>query len=133
MIRRRLPLLLLVSLAFFCLAGQELVLRTDVHSVEVSIVATDAKGKPAEGLRAADFRVFDNGKAQAIASFEKIDSRAAPGLPPNTYSNRIGGEKKPQVLTMILLDANNTAYRLQSEVWINKPVPPGQKTEKGSQ
>jgi hypothetical protein len=54
-------------------------------------------------------------------------------LPPNTYSNRIGGEKKPQVLTMILLDANNTAYRLQSEVWINKPVPPGQKTEKGSQ
>jgi VWFA-related protein len=35
-------------------------------------------------------------------------------LPPNTYSNRIGGEKKPQVLSMILLDANNTAYRLQS-------------------
>ena len=117
MIRRRLPLLLLVSLAFFYLAGQELVLRTDVHSVEVSIVATDAKGKPAEGLRAADFRVFDNGKEQTIASFEKIDSRAAPGqvgLPPNTYSNRIGGEKKPQVLSMILLDANNTAYRLQS-------------------
>jgi hypothetical protein len=38
--------------------GQEVVLRADVHLVEVSIVATDAKGARAEGLTAADFRVL---------------------------------------------------------------------------
>jgi hypothetical protein len=38
--------------------GQEVVLRADVHLVEVSIVATDAEGARAEDLTAADFRVL---------------------------------------------------------------------------
>jgi VWFA-related protein len=93
--------------------------------VEVSVIATDSKGMPVSGLGAADFRVLDNGKEQTIASFEKIDSRAATGraaLPPTTYSNRVGDagqlgkEKQPQVLSMVLLDAVNTKYRNQTVV-----------------
>ena len=78
--------------ALACLsAGQQAVIRTNVHMVEVSVIATDSKGLPVSGLGAADFRVFDNGREQTVASFEKISSRAAPAaaLPPNTYSNRI--------------------------------------------
>jgi len=108
---------LVVCAAALCLsAGQEVVIRTNVQVVEVSIVATDAKGARAEGLTAADFRVWDDGKEQTIASFQKLDSRtnlAPTGLPPNTYSNRIGNQGQPQVLSMILLDAIHTN-------WINQ-------------
>jgi VWFA-related protein len=119
--------LLLVCAALLCLASYQVVIRTNVHMVEVSVIATDSKGLPVSGLGVSDFHVFDNGKEQTVASFEKIDSRAAPGqasLPPNTYSNRVGDagagllgkEKQPQVLSMILLDAVNTKYRNQTVV-----------------
>jgi VWFA-related protein len=102
--------------AWLCLAASyQVVIRTNVHAVEVSVIATDSKGLPVSGLGAADFRVFDNGREQTVASFEKISSRAAPAaaLPPNAYSNRIGKQGEPQVLSMILLDAVNTKYRYQ--------------------
>jgi VWFA-related protein len=120
--------LLPVCAAWLCLsADQQVVIRTNVHVVEVSIIATDSKGLPVSGLGVSDFRVLDNGREQTIATFEKIGSRAAPGqaeLPPNTYSNRageagsgpLGKAKQPQVLSMILLDAVNTKYRNQSVV-----------------
>jgi VWFA-related protein len=95
----------------------QLVIRTNVHVVEVSIVATDARGAPAGDLGAADFRVWDNGKEQTVTSLERLSARAAVGraeLPPNTYSNRIGNTGRPQVLSMILLDAVNTKYRNQT-------------------
>lgn len=99
-----------------------LTLRTNVQVVEVSIVATAAKGAPAEDLTAADFRVWDNGKERTIASFDKLSSSTPPGtaLPAGIYSNRvadseqIGKAAPPQVLTMILLDAANTKYRFQT-------------------
>jgi len=121
--------LLLVCPLALCLRGyQEPVIRANVQRVEVGIVATDAKGAPTEGLGATDFRVWDNGKEQTIASFEKIAAGAvaaaspAAALPPNTYSNRIGDTDspgfgktgRPQVLSMILLDAVNTKYRHQA-------------------
>jgi VWFA-related protein len=119
--------LLLVCAALLCLASYQMVIRTNVHAVEVSVIATDSKGLPVSGLGVSDFRVFDNGKEQTVASFEKISSRAAPGqaeLPPNTYSNRVGDAgagplgkaKQPQVLSMILLDAVNTKYHRQTVV-----------------
>jgi VWFA-related protein len=124
--RRSCRLLLPICPLVLCLPGQQVpVIRTNVQVVEVSIVATDANGSPAEGLKAADFRVWDNGKEQTIATFEKISSQAAwsnAPLPPDTYSNRVGGEgsigfgktSRPQVLSMILLDAVNTKYRHQT-------------------
>ena len=123
--------LLLVCAALLCLASYQVVIHTNVHAVEVSVIATGSKGLPVSGLGVSDFRVFDNGKEQTISSFEKIDSRAAPGqaaLPPNTYSNRVGDagsgqlgkEKQPQVLSMILLDAVNTKFRFQ--VWVRRAL-----------
>jgi VWFA-related protein len=111
---------LLVCAPLLCQpAGQptQLVIRTNVHVVEVSIVATKAGGAPAGDLAAADFRVWDNGQEQTITRLERLSSRAAAGraeLPPDTYSNRIGGLGRPQVLSMVLLDAVNTKYRNQT-------------------
>jgi VWFA-related protein len=101
------------------LAQQQPVLRTNVHVVEVTIVANDAKGRRPADLRPTDFRVWDNGKEQAVASLELLNSRAGPGataLPPGTYSNRFGADKQPQVLSMILLDGLNTHLRQQQRM-----------------
>jgi VWFA-related protein len=87
--------------------------RANVRVVEVSVVATASNGTSVGDLSAADLRVWDNGKEQTITSFARLDSRAAQGqtaLPPNTYSNRFGSVARPQVVTVILLDALNTEY-----------------------
>jgi VWFA-related protein len=124
--------ILLVCPLVLGLRGQpQAVIRTNVHVVEVGIVATGAKGAPARGLGARDFRVWDNGKEQAIANFEKAGSppAAAGGaeLPPNTYTNRVAeaasdksGKPRPQVLSMIVLDSVNTKYRFQT--WARRAV-----------
>src|SRR5262249_35597557 len=44
-----------------------------VNLVEVYATVTDAKGNPIEGLTAADFRVKEDGVAQAIAAFTAGD------------------------------------------------------------
>jgi VWFA-related protein len=116
---RRLAFLLICTTALCLIAQQQPVLRTNVHVVEVPIVATDAKGRRPGDLQATDFRVWDNGKEQSVASLELLNSRAAAGttaLPPNTFSNRLGTDNRPQVVSMILLDGLNTHLRQQQRV-----------------
>ena len=71
---RRYTLLAVGPLLFALRGNQDLIVRTNVQMVEVSIVATDAKGKSAAGLEAKDIRVWDNGKEQTIASFRSVSS-----------------------------------------------------------
>jgi VWFA-related protein len=115
-LRHMLLLLPACVMTLTLLGEQQPVFRTSVQVVEVTVIATDAKGLPASGLNATDFHVWDNGKEQATASFEKLSSRAMPvqpQLPPDIYSNRIGNTTRPQVISMILLDAVNTRFRYQ--------------------
>jgi len=105
---------------------------TPGRMVEVSIVATDANGAPAEGLNAADFRAWDNGTEQTIAGFQKIGSAAdstPAALPPYTCSDGAGKPGEPQFLSMVLLDAVNTKFRDQVLAWravenVVKQLPP---------
>ncbi len=112
--------LLIVCLTPLSLLGeQQPAFRATVEEVEVTVIASGAKGLPVSGLKAADFRVWDNGKEQAIAGFDILSSRAKPDeakLPANTYSNRIGNAERPLVISMILLDAINTRFRDQATV-----------------
>ncbi len=55
--------------------------------VEVPVNVVDRDGKPVENLKAEDFEVLDDGKAQTITGFEVLDQRrplppAAPGEAP---------------------------------------------------
>jgi VWFA-related protein len=116
------PHLALLLLCLPCLcdsSGQrpELVIRTNVQVVQVSIVATGAHNLPVTDLQARDFRVWDSGSEQVITKLERVSSTqplSAQPLPPGVYSNRAGKAGEPQVLSMILLDALNTKFRLQA-------------------
>jgi VWFA-related protein len=70
--------------------------RTGTRVVEITVAATIA-GQKADDLQAADLKLFDNGKEQAIASFEKLGQ---------------GGPhaKRHARLYVIVLDSVNTPW-----------------------
>src|SRR5579872_3808276 len=83
------------------------VIRTTTRLVEIDVVAHDSHGA-ARNLTKDDLAVFDNGKRQAVAVFEKRAMPAAGTAPADTVTNapadRAGGS---EVSTVILLDALN--------------------------
>jgi VWFA-related protein len=56
-------------------------LRVTSNLVVVRVVVRDAQGKPVQGLRKEDFKLFDSGKEQPIAQFE-VESAVEPPSPP---------------------------------------------------
>jgi VWFA-related protein len=64
--RRRLILLIA---AWSLFAQQDTTIRVDVQQVLVPVVVTDKKGHHVSGLHASDFRIFEDGVQQQIASF----------------------------------------------------------------
>jgi VWFA-related protein len=68
-------LLLTLSLAFH-LSGQNTTIRTTVPLVVLPTSVTDRRGKPIDGLTAADFALFDNSRAKPV-NVDVVDS----GLP----------------------------------------------------
>jgi VWFA-related protein len=63
------PRLILLIAAWSLFAQQDPTFRLDVQQVLVPVVATDKKGRHVSGLRASDFRIFEDGVQQEIASF----------------------------------------------------------------
>jgi hypothetical protein len=57
--------------------------KSATRMVLVDVVATDSYGKPVHDLKAADFTVLDNGKAQSIAAFDELrpDGKPRPAAP----------------------------------------------------
>jgi hypothetical protein len=88
------------------------VIRTSANLVLVDVVVT-AHGQAVEGLSRRDFHVFEDGKEQAIISFEEYRASdapmvaAAPTLPPHVYSNDPRFDLS-SAANVLLLDALNT-------------------------
>lgn len=88
-------------------------LRITSREVLLDVVATDAHGRPVHGLKASDFRIAEEGKPQAITSFQEHTAQAAasmpppPPLPPNTFTN-YQPVAVTNAYTVILLDALDT-------------------------
>jgi len=64
----RLRLIFLIA-AWSLFAQQDATIRVDVQQVLVPVVVTDKKGHHVGGLHASDFRIFEDGVPQEIASF----------------------------------------------------------------
>jgi len=102
--------------------------RTGTRVVEITVSATKGGEKPVSDLRAQDLRLFDNGKEQSIASFEKVgtngnaDGNAQPAAGRATHH--------PKRLYVIVLDALNTPWtdEIYARVGVSqmlKKLPPG--------
>jgi len=90
------------------------VLRTTSNLVLVDVVVT-AKGNSVHGVERSRFHIFEDGREQAIASFDEHQPAALPGssppaatqLPPNTYTN-VEAYPQSSAANVMLLDELNT-------------------------
>jgi len=91
-------------------------IRVTTRMVLIDVVVTDKQGKPIPGLRAEDFTLEEKGKAQKIASFTVASEPAAAPevLPPGIYTNRAQYRSHGGPITVLLLDALNTAFKDQA-------------------
>jgi len=90
-----------------------------VHNVLVPVIVLDKDGKNVPGLTKDEFRIFENGKEQKVASVEEIKASTArvtrTVAAPNDFTNELssaGGEQKR--ITVIALDLINTPFLDQS-------------------
>jgi VWFA-related protein len=93
------------------------VLRANANLVLLDVVVTDRNGAAVHGLDKRQLHVFEDGREQAIASFDEhkpADGAAASGamaprapLPPHTFSNA-PAYPEASAVNVLLLDALNT-------------------------
>ena len=106
-------------------AGSGTLLRTTSNLVLLDVMVTE-KDKAVRGLDRSRFHLFQDGKEQAIRSFDehRPPDTAAPGsvpklkrasLPPHTYTN-IPEFPDSSAVTVLLLDALNTSIEGQLNV-----------------
>ncbi len=108
--------------------------ESNVRVVLLDVVVTDSKGNPVTALKQDDFRVFEDGKPQKIASFQEhkgapIVQDKLPPLPKNTYTNYPAVEAADSI-NVILMDSLNTPirdadYAHQQVIKYLKTIPPG--------
>lgn len=83
-------------------------LRVQSRVVLTDVTVTDSEGKPVRGLTARDFRIFDDGHAEAIASFqehvEQQASQQAPSAEPGGVFSNAAVLHPPPVVNAILID-----------------------------
>jgi VWFA-related protein len=97
------------------------VLQANSRVVLTDVTVADKQGNPVHGLKASDFRIFDNKKPQDIASFEehyKDDTAPAPQLvsAPGVYSNDYLAHP-PRVLNILFLDLTNIS--IEDQMYLN--------------
>jgi VWFA-related protein len=90
------------------------VIRVTSRLVEVGVVVSNKSG-PVTDLTKDDFRLFDRGKLQKIAVFQKNSTlrteQASAPASPDVFSNRsVARPDSPPGVTIFLLDALNTHF-----------------------
>lgn len=74
-------------------------LEVQRNLVVVRAVVRDAKGRPVPNLRKEDFRVFDNGKAQAITQFGLETLSSGRAKEPEASQRQLDAEALPETAT----------------------------------
>lgn len=101
------------------------VLRATTRMVVVDVVATGKKGSPVMDLKAGDFTISEDGKAQQVRNFSfqhpaesitpESSKPAVSPLPENVFTN-IPSYRTDRPLNVILLDALNSTLLNQMNV-----------------
>jgi VWFA-related protein len=81
-----------VLLAGCCVAAAQPTFRSGVELVTIDVVATDRSGRPVHDLKATDFELLEDGKSQAIKTFQFIDASMVPTdaiMPAGIVSNDV--------------------------------------------
>lgn len=87
-------------------------IKTQVRRVLVDVVVTNSKGDAVTGLQQSDFEILEDGKPQALASFQEHRGATpapikVPPMPANVYTNFPFTQTSDSV-NVLLLDALNT-------------------------
>ena len=97
-------------------------IQANANLVVVDAVVTDSRYNPVHKLTSADFTVLENGKPQAIKTFEEhVSTQAIAPLPPmpkflpGTFTNFTNAPASG-ALNILLLDSLNTPMSAQAEV-----------------
>ncbi|MDQ3070112.1 MAG: VWA domain-containing protein [Acidobacteriota bacterium] len=94
--------------------------RSGVDIVLLDVTVLDASRRPARGLSAGDFTILEDGRPQAVVSFEEVDSPEPDGslvpwmreVPPDVRTNADDGRR----LMLIVLDDVNIGFRDRPQV-----------------
>ena len=89
--------------------------RTEL--VLIPTLVTDKSGNHISGLKKEDFKVFENGAEQKVATFEEITSdahRVSRPADPNVFSNSIAAGSSNRRITLVVLDFINTRFADQA-------------------
>jgi hypothetical protein len=114
-----------------------MILHAKSDLVLVDVVVTD-HDRPVQGLDRSRFHIYQDGREEAIASFEEFEPASAasnpaivspPALPPNTYTN-LPSYPTASAVDVLLLDALNTEapdqlYVRREMIRYLKTLPPG--------
>lgn len=79
-------------------------LEVNSRVVLTDVTVTDKQGNPVTGLTEDDFRIFDNGKPERLASFEEHQEKAArpeEAAAPGSFSNDFLRHPPPQVNALL--------------------------------
>jgi VWFA-related protein len=116
-------LLILALLVFSCFsqdstlpsqAGSVATLRSTTRLVVLDVVVTDKSGKPVRNLSKEDFTILEDGKDQAIASFEPPDQHSPPPVeqkkswPEQSNEPSAAPAISSSALTILVLDELDT-------------------------
>jgi VWFA-related protein len=111
-------------------------LHVRTRLVLVPALVNDSKGNVVSGLKASDFTIKDNSKAQPVTFIEEIvappaEELAKTQLPPGTFSNSVVTPKVPLRVVIILFDMLNSHFkdqvpaRVQLTKYLRTQIAPG--------
>jgi len=89
--------------------------RSSINAVQVSVIVTDANGKPVAGLTQDDFEIVENKQPRPITAFLPVDIPIdGGGVPPLAERDVLGNDGPPGRLYVIALDTMSQDLALRA-------------------